>query len=306
MTKHSFIEKLADENRAFYGTQDGRGALRAFELTFEDRWLYLFELIQNALDAGARSVSLRPTEDGDALIFLHDGDRPLDEKAVEALSKVFRSTKGASSTGFMGIGFKSVFGRFREARISGWGWTFRYEITQAIGERYGDVQPDLLGAVIPLWDDTIAAPDAGFTTRFEMRRRQADNGADLNSDLAHFLPDDDPALLAILAASGLKRLEADGRRWDLEVGEESDGTLEATVLSEDEKWRWRLFSVEYNPSREAIARFLERTKIGVTSKRFCKHLRCGQMTAGVFRSAGSCNGSEAGSAAANSEAGSSR
>ena len=121
MTKHSFIEKLADENRTFYGTSDGRSALRAFELTFEDRWLYLFELIQNALDAGARSVSLRLTEDGDALIFLHDGDRPLDEKAVEALSKVFRSTKGASSTGFMGIGFKSVFQRFREARISGWG-----------------------------------------------------------------------------------------------------------------------------------------------------------------------------------------
>ena len=121
MTKHSFIEKLANENRTFYGTSDGRSTLRAFELTFEDRWLYLFELIQNALDAGARSVSLRLTEDGDALIFLHDGDRPLDEKAVEALSKVFRSTKGASSTGFMGIGFKSVFQRFREARISGWG-----------------------------------------------------------------------------------------------------------------------------------------------------------------------------------------
>ena len=261
MTKHSFIEKLADENRTFYGTSDGRSALRAFELTFEDRWLYLFELIQNALDAGARSVSLRLTEDGDALIFLHDGDRPLDEQAVEALSKVFRSTKGAASTGFMGIGFKSVFRRFREARISGWGWTFRYEITQVVGERYGDVQPDLLGAVVPIWDDTIAAPEAGFTTRFEMRRRQADSGTDLKSDLAHFLPDDDPALLAILAASGLKRLEAGDRRWDLKVGGESDGTLEATALSEDEKRRWRLFSVEFNPSREAIARFLEHRRI---------------------------------------------
>ena len=235
--------------------------MRAFELTFEHRWLYLFELIQNALDAGARSIALRLTEDGDALIFLHDGDRPLDEKAVEALSKVFRSTKGASSTGFMGIGFKSVFGRFREARISGRGWTFRYEITQVVGKRYGDVQPDLLGAVVPIWDDTIAAPEPGFTTRFEMRRRQADSGTDLKSDLAHLLPDGDPALLAILAASGLKGLEADGRRWTLKVGEESDGTLEATALSEDEKRCWRLFSVEFDPSEEAIARFLEHRRI---------------------------------------------
>ena len=261
MTKHSFIAKLADENREFYRTSRGRGALRAFDLTFEHRWLYLFELIQNALDAGARSVALRLTEDSDALIFQHDGPHPLDEEAVEALSEVFRSTKGALSTGFMGIGFKSVFGRFREARVSGWGWTFRYEIARIVGERYGDVQPDLSGAVVPIWDDTIAAPEPGFTTRFEMRRRQADRGADLKSDLAHFLPDDDPALLAILAASGLKRLEADGRRWELEVGEESDGTLEAAAFSEDENRRWRLFSVEFNPSREAIARFLEHRRI---------------------------------------------
>ena len=260
MTKDSFVARLADENREFYGTPDGRGLLRAFELTFEHRWLYLFELVQNAIDAGARSMALRLAEDGDALIFQHDGDHPLDEKAVEALSKVFRSTKGASSVGFMGIGFKSVFGRFREARISGWGWTFRYEIAHVTGETYGDVQPDLLGAVVPIWDGSITAPEPGFTTRFEMRRR-ADGGADLKDDLAHFLPDDDHTLLAILAASGLKRLEVDGRTWELEVGEESDGTMEAFALSEDENRRWRLFSVEFNPSKEAIARFLEHRRI---------------------------------------------
>ena len=260
MTKDSFVARLADENREFYGTPDGRGLLRAFELTFEHRWLYLFELVQNALDAGARSMAFRLAEDGDALIFQHDGDRRLDEKAVEALSEVFGSTKGASSVGFMGVGFKSVFRRFREARISGWGWTFRYEITQVTGETYGDVQPDLLGAVVPIWDGSITAPEPGFTTRFEMRRR-ADGGADLKADLAHFLPDDDHTLLAILAASGLKRLEVDDRTWELEIREESDGTMEAFALSEDENRRWRLFSVEFNPSKEAIARFLEHRRI---------------------------------------------
>ena len=261
MTKSSFIAELADKNRRFYGTPRGRGVLRAFELTFEHRWLYLFELTQNALDAGARSVSLRLTEDGGALVFQHDGDHPLDEEAVEALSEVFRSTKSVSSTGFMGIGFKSVFGRFQEARISGWGWTFRYEITQIVGERYRDVQPDLLGAVVPLWDDTIAVPDEGFTTRFELHRRQADSRSDLESDLAYFLPDDDPALLAILAASGLQRLEVNGRRWELRVGMESDSTLEAAALSEDGNRRWRLFSVEFDPSEEAVASFLEHRRI---------------------------------------------
>lgn len=165
----------------------------------------------------------------------------------------------------MGIGFKSVFSRFREARVSGWGWTFRYEITQVTGERYGDVQPDLLGAVVPIWDDAIATPEPGFTTRFELRRR-TDDRADLKSDLAHFLPDDDRTMLAILAASGLERLEVNGRGWDLGVGEDPDGSLEATALSEGENRRWRIFPVVFEPTREAIARFLEHRSIQPTEE----------------------------------------
>ncbi len=258
--RRAFIENLASENRDIYGTQDGRGLLRAFELTFDHPWLYLFELVQNALDAGAHSIALRLIESGDALTFQHDGNRSLEEKDVEGLSKVFRSTKGASSVGFMGIGFKSVFVRFREARISGWGWRFRYEISQAVGEKYGDVQRDLLGAVVPTWYDAIPAPEAGFTTRFEMCRR-ADEGVDLESDLAHFLPDNDRTPLAILAAAGLERLEVNGRTWELGVSEEIDGCSEATALSESENRLWRLFSIQFQPSRRAIACLLEHRRI---------------------------------------------
>ena len=233
----AFVQKLGRQNRKFYGTPDGRGLLSVVELTFSHRWVYLYELVQNALDVCASSIALRLAEDGDALIFQHNGDRSLDQKDVEGLSKVFRSTKGARSVGFMGIGFKSVFMRFQEARVSGWGWTFRYEISQVVGEKYGDVQRDLLGAVVPMWDEEIAAPEHGFTTRFEMRRR-TDEGADLESDFARFLPDDDRTPLAILAMSGLERLEIDGRVWELGVSEECDGTLEATALSESENRLW--------------------------------------------------------------------
>ncbi len=173
-TKRDFVKKLARENCQFYGTPDGRGLLSIIDRTFDNRWVYLYELVQNALDAGASSIGIRVAEAGDALIFQHNGDRSLDEKDVEGLSKVFRSTKGARSVGFMGIGFKSVFIRFQEVRISGWDWKFRYEITQVAGEEFGDVQPDFPGAVVPIWDDEIAAPDDGFTTRFEMRRRMGE------------------------------------------------------------------------------------------------------------------------------------
>ena len=263
--RKAFVKELARENRKFYGTQNGYGVLQTFNRIFEHRWIYLFELVQNALDADARSIALRFAENGNALIFQHDGKRRLDKKDVEGLSNVFRSTKGASSVGFMGVGFKSVFGRFREARISGWDWTLRYEIKQVVDEEFGNRQRDLLGAVIPIWDDAIAPPDRGFTTRFEMRQL-SDAGADLKSDLAYFLSDDDRPPLAILAASGLKRLEAAGRVWKLSVSEESDGSLQATAVSEDENLRWQLFRVQFEPSRTAIARFLEHRDIRTTEE----------------------------------------
>ena len=261
MTRRDFVESLACENRAFYGTQRGRGALRAFELTFEHRWIYVFELVQNALDAGARSIAFRLSDDGDALIFQHDGPNPFNEGDVEGLSNIFRSTKGAASVGFMGIGFKSVFGRFQEARISGGGWRFLYRIHQVIGGEFGDVQTDPLGAVLPIWDDGITEPEEGFTTRFELRMR-VDPAMNLESDLTRFLSDEDLTLLAVLAASNLEHLDVNGRVWHLSVdGGIADGSMTATARSEDEERRWQLFPVEFEPSREAIRRFLERRRI---------------------------------------------
>ena len=256
----AFVAKFGDENREFYGSPDGRGLLAVIDLTFDNRWVYLYELVQNALDVGASSIRIRLAGAGDALIFQHNGERSLDEEDVEGLSKVFRSTKGARSVGFMGIGFKSVFIRFQEALFSGWGWTFRYDITQVVGQEFGDVQRDLLGSVVPIWDDEIAAPEDEFTTRFEMRRR-TDKGTDLKSDLVRFLPGDDHAPLAILAMSGLERLEMDGRIWELGVSEEPDGSFEATAISEHENWLWRVFPAQLQPSRKAIACFLEHRKI---------------------------------------------
>ena len=44
--RQSFVESLARGNRAFYGTTDGRDMLRVFELTFEHRWIYVFDQAQ--------------------------------------------------------------------------------------------------------------------------------------------------------------------------------------------------------------------------------------------------------------------
>ena len=255
ISKKDFVESLALENKKFYGSSDGSGVLRALDLTFPNPWTYLFELVQNALDAKANAISLRCTDDGSTLIFQHNGSTPIVENDVEGLSKVFRSTKGAASVGFMGIGFKSVFRCYGKARISGWGWTLRYEVPLTQGEQYGDVQRDLLGTVIPRWDESIEAPEEGYTTRFELRHRLDETS--IQADLDQFLPEDDRTLLAIMAASGVTRLDMDGHVWELDVIQDSFGSEEAVAISKGEDLSWQLFSVQFKPTKDAIARLLE-------------------------------------------------
>ena len=35
----------------------GAGLLAVIDLTFDNRWVYLYELVQNALDVGASSIA---------------------------------------------------------------------------------------------------------------------------------------------------------------------------------------------------------------------------------------------------------
>src|SRR5687768_15396958 len=92
------VSRLYEENLAAYNTAHGRESLRVIELSFEERWIYLFELIQNAIDAGARRIAVS-TNNGQ-LLFQHDGPSPLTERSVRGLSSLFASTKGLDTVGF--------------------------------------------------------------------------------------------------------------------------------------------------------------------------------------------------------------
>ncbi|CAJ1356477.1 unnamed protein product [Effrenium voratum] len=91
-----------------------RGFLSILEKQFARSDLYLFEVLQNAVDDGALHVCFEPTQRG--LAVKHDGRRftALD---VLGLSSVGLSTKGDGggqkrTIGFMGIGFKAVYKRY--------------------------------------------------------------------------------------------------------------------------------------------------------------------------------------------------
>ncbi|MCW8137931.1 MAG: hypothetical protein KIT58_03410 [Planctomycetota bacterium] len=256
------VARVHEENLRFYSTPDGLAFLKALELTFDEQWLYVFELFQNALDAGAGRVSI--AAEGDRFVLEHDGSEPIEARHVEGMSKLFRSTKGATTVGFMGIGLKSVFKRFRALGVCGFGWSFKFEVGTVVGKVFGDVQPDLIGAVLPVWTDGLSTPSSGFTTRFELSGL-SEPDRPLSQDLGHVL-DNAKAVLAALAWRGLRELRLGEEVWTLE-GTGGEGVVSAVSGSTANPVRWRVFPHAYRPSAEAIKKFLELRRLQPESGR---------------------------------------
>ena len=103
------------------------GFLSILEKQFARSDLYLFELLQNAVDEGARRVTVELTRSPPGLRFAHDGAgfTPLD---VNGLASVGMSTKATKrAVGFMGIGFKACHKRFAHVQCSDAKWAFEFK-----------------------------------------------------------------------------------------------------------------------------------------------------------------------------------
>lgn len=83
--------------------------LRIFEDFYPDEAHFIYELLQNAEDAGATEAHFELFED--ACAFQHNGDRHFNEKDIRGITGVFNSSKKNSQDkiGKFGVGFKSVF-----------------------------------------------------------------------------------------------------------------------------------------------------------------------------------------------------
>ena len=110
-----------------------RGFLSILEKQFPRNDLYLFELLQNAVDDGAMHVKFtvqktggRSSEEG--LFFLHNG-RGFTALDCLGLASVGLSTKSKSerTIGFMGVGFKAVYKRYAKVTVYDDTFCFRFE-----------------------------------------------------------------------------------------------------------------------------------------------------------------------------------
>jgi len=159
------------------------GFVKRLDQQFSRAELYLFELLQNAVDEGARRVSFEIR--GDSLVFQHDGDA-FNASDVLGLSAVGATGKSGRTIGFMGLGFKSVYSRFERVLLSDGQWFFGYERPNE-GRDGG-------WKFLPQWYDEAAAPEDGFKCRFDFSRTRGRASA-LVDDLSK-LDDVVPVLLA--------------------------------------------------------------------------------------------------------------
>ena len=84
---------------------------------YSEKTHFIFELLQNAEDAGATEVEFRV--ESHRLVFSHNGDRLFSGPDVESITSIGKSTKLTNYTqiGKHGIGFKAVFAYTHRPRI---------------------------------------------------------------------------------------------------------------------------------------------------------------------------------------------
>lgn len=253
--ERQYVARLHAENESFYDNERGRGALDLLQQTFPEPWLYVAELIQNAVDANAGV--LRFVTEADTLILEHDGE-PLDDRDVRGLCSQALSTKGFGTVGFMGIGFKAVFHAFERAQITSGRWRFALSVPARAGF-FGAEVPDFLGAVLPVWDDLASAPTDGMRCRFVLSRRRHGLGS-VEADLDRVFQDD-RALLALLSLRGVREIHWNADTWLLDrrpFG--TRGVLVDAVgdaATGPRQHRWVAFSARYTPSDLGLRRLVE-------------------------------------------------
>jgi hypothetical protein len=106
------IKNIAEKRRQYLKgvkANDGDISLDIFSDFYPDKAHFIYELLQNAEDAGAEHVEI--TLDKKKCHFRHNGSRKFDEKDIRSITGLHNSTKSESidKIGQFGIGFKSVY-----------------------------------------------------------------------------------------------------------------------------------------------------------------------------------------------------
>ena len=155
-----------------------RGVKRSVVEKYSDQAHFIYELLQNADDAGATAV--RFVLRSDSLLFAHNGTRhfsvsnPATEEEdsqngtlgdINAITSIAQSNKTEASIGKFGVGFKAVFQYTATPEIYDPGVRFRirrFIVPEAIPEDHPDREPEETLFVFP-FDHADRTPEDAYT-----------------------------------------------------------------------------------------------------------------------------------------------
>src|SRR5882672_8779921 len=134
-----FIEELYKDREPLAITLKKHAGIRGLlEDFYPDNAHFIYELLQNAEDAGAQHVTfeLLPT----MLTMEHDGTKHFDEHDVDSITDIGASSKKGAfdKIGKFGVGFKSVFVYTESPRIYSKRFSFKIRdlvLPEAIGTK---------------------------------------------------------------------------------------------------------------------------------------------------------------------------
>ena len=132
-----FYEEVRQENIVNYGTRVSN-YIPIIINQYSDRTHFIYEIIQNAEDAGATNIKFHLYKDRISII--HNG-RPFNEKDVNGVCGIADGTKDdGTRIGHFGIGFKAVYGYTSTPEIYSGKFCFKivdylnpYEISKMMG-----------------------------------------------------------------------------------------------------------------------------------------------------------------------------
>jgi len=102
----TLYERISEDNIRKYGTEYEK-VLRIIINQYSDRTHFIYEILQNAEDAGATHIKFQLEKD--RFVIFHNG-RPFNEKDIEGVCGIASGTKeDGTRIGHFGIGFKSVY-----------------------------------------------------------------------------------------------------------------------------------------------------------------------------------------------------
>ncbi len=248
------IENIYKENESYYKDDRGQGMLRGMLRNFPHEWLYICELIQNAIDVQAKNIKISSCKD--EFVFEHDGD-PFVYKNVRGLCTLGLSSKGVSTVGFMGIGFKSVFRCFEKATIYSGRYKFSL-LVKTLETKLGPV-PDIIGSILPIWDEHAEPPSEDMTTRIELSTRISTKSVGQHIEEVW---NPERNILPLLAHAGIMSFQWNDDVWKLDTSALEESNNKGFLLTAQNNYngceeRWVLFENEYHPSDIAKQEFMK-------------------------------------------------